>query len=103
MAVDADGQREVPGLAGGDAGERVLEHRRLRRLCAEQLGSAQERVGRRLALEVLAGDRVAVHARVEEVAHARGFEERGVLALEETTAVLSPASRAACTSLREPS
>ena len=38
---------------------------------AEQLGAAQERVGGGLALEVLARDHHAVHARVEEIADAR--------------------------------
>ena len=53
-AVDADDVAEVPGAAGLDAGERVLEHRRVRGLDAERARAGEERVGRGLAREVLA-------------------------------------------------
>ena len=48
--VDADDVAEVAGAARLDAGQGVLEHRRLRGLDAELLGGRQERVRRRLAL-----------------------------------------------------
>ena len=52
-AVDSDHEAEVPGPARLDAGQRVLEDRRLRGCDAEQLGAAQERVGGGLARDVL--------------------------------------------------
>ena len=73
-AVDADDVAEVPGAAGLHAGQRVLEHRRLARLDAERLGAGQERVGRRLALEVLLVGDLAVDPRLEQVLDPGGLQ-----------------------------
>ena len=53
-AIDADDEAEVAGPPGLDAGQRVLEHGRLPRLDAERPRAGEERVRRRLALQMLA-------------------------------------------------
>ena len=73
-AIDADDVAEVPGAPGVDAGERVLEHHRLRRVDAERARGGEERVGRRLAGEMLLGGDDAVDAYVEQVVDAGGLE-----------------------------
>src|SRR5829696_4235861 len=72
--VDADDVAEVARAAGLHAGERVLEHRRLRRLNPEELGALEERVGCGLALEALLGDRLPVDARLEAIGDAGRLE-----------------------------
>jgi hypothetical protein len=63
-AIDADNVAEVPGPPRVDAGERVLEHHRLRRLDTEHARRGQEGVGRRFAGEMLrGGDDAAVSDR----------------------------------------
>ena len=64
-AVDADDVAELPGAAGLDAGERVLEHGGLVRAHAEPARALQERVRRGLAAQAERVDHVAVDARLE--------------------------------------
>ena len=95
--VHADHDPEVPGAAGLDAGQRVLEDRRGTGIRAELGGAREERVGVRLAGKLALAGHLAVDARVEQVREAgRPAAPRAVFALDETTAVRSPASRTAC-------
>ena len=66
-AIDADHVAEVTGVSGLHAGQRVLEHGRMAGLHAQGARPGQERVGGRLALEVLLVDRVAVDPCLEQV------------------------------------
>src|SRR5207248_2832688 len=52
-SVDADDEPESACAAGGDASERILEHGRLARLDLESLRGSEERVRRRLSLQML--------------------------------------------------
>ena len=72
--VHADDVAELAGAAGFDAGERVLENDRLGRLDPESFGAEQERVRRRLALEVLLLERVAVDPLLDELGQAGHLE-----------------------------
>ena len=84
----------VPGL---DAGEGVLEHGRLRRLDAERRAPARNVSGCGLALQVVLVGDDAVDPGVEEVLDTGGLQHVAELALADTTARRSPASRAAST------
>ena len=66
-AIDADHVSEVARAPGGDTGESVLEHRRLLGLDADGLCAGEERVGRRLALQMLAVGDDAVDDLLEQV------------------------------------
>ena len=65
-AVDPDDAGETARAPGRDAGERVLEHRRLLGSDAERPGGGEERVRGRFSLQVLALRHDAVDAHVEE-------------------------------------
>ena len=70
-AVDADHVAELPGAPGLDAGQRVLEHRRLVGPHAEPAGALQERVRRGLAAQAERVDHVPVDADLEVLGQAR--------------------------------
>ena len=76
-AVDADDEAEVPGPAGLDAGQRVLEDRRLMRSDAEAPRTLQERVRRRLALQAELCPDIAVHALLHVLGEAGDLEHLG--------------------------
>jgi hypothetical protein len=71
-AIDPDNPAEVSRPPGLDAGQRVLEHRRLRRLGAERPGAGQKGVRRRLAGQALALGHHPVDARLEQMLDAGG-------------------------------
>ena len=93
-AVDADDDAEVAGAAGLDPGERVLEHGRRGRLDAERRGRREERVGRRLALQVARASATwpSTISSNRSMIPADSSTARQ-LVLDETTARRSPASR----------
>ena len=70
-AVDADDVAELPGAPGLDAGQRVLEHRRLVGPHAEPARALEERVRRGLAAQAERVDDVAVDARLDVLGRAR--------------------------------
>ena len=75
--IDADHETEVSRTAGGDAGQRVLEHDRSFAWDTDLLGGVQERLGLGFALQPLGlGDR-PVHDDLEAPEHAGGLEHIG--------------------------
>ncbi len=78
-AVDADDEAEASRAPGGHSCQRVLEHRRLRRLHAEQLRGGEKRVGCRLAAQMLPLGHEAVDAQLEEIVDARRGQHRAAV------------------------
>ena len=79
-AIDADGQGEPPGVAGGDAGDGVLDDGGPLRADAQFGGRGEERVGRRLAGQLAGGGDVAVDDDGEAIGEAGGLEHLGGVA-----------------------
>jgi hypothetical protein len=77
--VDPDHQSEVPSPAGGDPGDRILDHRRLLRFRRQQRGSAEIGVGRRLAGQPLALQIVAVDDGIEQAGKLGPLEHRAAV------------------------
>jgi len=68
--LDPDDKTEVPGSSRGDAGERILEHRRLARLRVEDPRGSEEHVRRGLSTQVLPLSDDPVDPRLEQVGDA---------------------------------
>src|SRR5206468_7756921 len=69
-SIDAYDAAEAPGPPGLDSRQGVLEHGTISGLDAELAGAGEERVGRRLSLQVLAVGDHAVDDRLEQVGDA---------------------------------
>ena len=69
--VHPDHVAELPSAAGRDARQRVFEHHGCLRRHAEQPGTGQEGIGRRLAGESLATGEEPINPGVKQIGQAR--------------------------------
>ena len=102
-AVDPDDTAKVTRPAGLDAGERVLEHRRLCRLGAERRGAARNVSGAGLPGRCSRSATMPSIRTSNRSSIPAATSTSLQFLLEDTTARRSPASRAASTYRTEPS